>query len=286
MAGKSENEGRDFMAFLRRVRHTEIPEHPSSFKLALLTMATYADSDGSSVKASVPTLARCCGLKVRQMQIALRGLQALGLIAPVANVKGGQPGAATEYRIALDQLGPLNLGPAPDCTPGMDTPALQCVDGCTAMPNTPAPQCIRPTNLPTTTHQGRGKVGRLGASDDAASGLGARTAPPSHHLVGDDVLRALGERGLSQAEINAFTATAEARVLEGHSPALVSATARVVLDPKHQGLRQFPRYMLRDPSASKSSPATKAAPLRQPRKAYSKTDYGRDTRSHGLSYDD
>lgn len=284
MAGKSENEGRDFMAFLRRVRHTEMPEHPSSFKLALLTMATFANSDGSSVKASVPTLARCCGLKVRQMQIALRGLQALGLIVPVANVKGGQPGAVTEYRIVFDQLGPLVLGSAPDCTPGMDTPASQCADGCTAMPNTPAPQCIRPTNLPTTTHQGRGKVGS--ASDDAGPGLGARAAPPSHHLVGADVLHALGERGLSQAEINAFTATAEARVRGGHPPALVSATARVVLDPKHQGLRQFPRYMLRDQSASKSSPASKAAPLRQPRKPYSKTDYGRDTRSHGLSYDD
>src|SRR5450830_488240 len=279
MAGKSENEGRDFMAFLRRVRHTEIPAHPSSFKLALLTMATFANSDGSSIKAAVPTLARCCGLKVRQMQNTLRGLQALGLIVPVGNVKGGRPGAVTEYRIVLDRLGPLVLRAAPDYTPGRDIPAPQCADGCIAVPNTPAPQCIQPTTQPPMTYQGNGGVGW----DCVPSGVGLTATPRDSSPLGvsAELWAAIAARPAflkSPAALEALAAEVNRAIAAGKCPEVLTRRLRVLLEPERQHLTRLPF----DPVASRT--AQKATPRRAPRKSTERIDYGRDTRSPGRDY--
>lgn len=56
----------------------------STAKLVLLRLADFADDGGGSVFASIPRIAADCGLGERTVQIAMRRLEAAGLLVSVA----------------------------------------------------------------------------------------------------------------------------------------------------------------------------------------------------------
>ena len=67
-------------------------------KLVLVSLASFADADGSSVFPSIATIARQTGLSRRPVQQHIRALEADGVLVKVAPSRRHRP---TEYRIAL-----------------------------------------------------------------------------------------------------------------------------------------------------------------------------------------
>lgn len=98
----------------RVVRRADLPMR---LKLVALTMATYADSDGSRVRPGVDALAAVTGQgesTVRRLVTALRESGFLELVARGGGRAGR--GRAAEYRLTLpsDVTGLLRLSPAED----------------------------------------------------------------------------------------------------------------------------------------------------------------------------
>lgn len=75
---------------------------PPTQLLVMLALADHAHDDGSKCYPGVRYLAWKTGRSERQVQRALRELEAAGLIAPVAYAAGGR-GHATEYHIHIEK---------------------------------------------------------------------------------------------------------------------------------------------------------------------------------------
>jgi hypothetical protein len=79
----------------------------STEKLVLLALSDHARDDGTGAYPSLQTLARKTSQTERGVRKIMRRLEARGLIAPTAHVKGGR-GFATEYRITLEKGEPCS----------------------------------------------------------------------------------------------------------------------------------------------------------------------------------
>ena len=79
-------------------------------KLVLISLASFADPDGSNVFPSIERVARqTLGLKsTRSVQRHIRALEADGVLVRVANAKQHRPNV---YRIQVDRLGVASATP-------------------------------------------------------------------------------------------------------------------------------------------------------------------------------
>lgn len=85
-----------------------------------LTLATYADLDGTRVRPSMGLVALVCGIDERKARACVKHLRAVGLLALVTPARSpgrsGGPGKAAEYRMSVpDDLLSRVAHLDPDC---------------------------------------------------------------------------------------------------------------------------------------------------------------------------
>lgn len=260
---------------------------PPSTRLVLLCLADLAGDDGGRLWPSMATIARRCQISDRQAQRIMKSLIEGGIVEVLKNAAGGPPGRTPNYRICLARLASMQApAPAADDTHDADALTGDSRDG-----NGDAHDADRDTgDVEHDTYDGKNVMGvtrtitaitaiqnrengyGLAGNGYGGGPAGAGIAPgggspdqPAPQVIEGEMWTALcaAPQAFSLGELSALHSRAVALLGEGNSPDVVGRTLGVLLEPKNRGLRQFPRFLARDPSTR--SPATKAAPLRQPR---------------------
>jgi hypothetical protein len=252
-------------------RVLESPEPKGAARLVLLVYADRCDATGGNCFPSLEDVGRRAAMSRSQAQKHTQALIRAGFLEVVANEHGGAPGTTRRVRVCLEKL-----APATD-----KTGSEKHLDGSQKAPKTGSETAIQTAN-PNAPKRLELVVG---ASGPIGEGLAPSPRAEAPGGVDSAIWIAVSERAAfrkTPAALEALAGEVSKAQAAGENPDALTRRLQVLLEPGRQHLTRLPF----DPSASTSSPATKAAPLRQPRKAYSKTDYGRDTRSHGLSYDD
>lgn len=252
---------------------------PPSTRLVLLCLADLAGDDGGRLWPSMATIAHRCQISERQAQRIMKALIDGGIVEVLKNAAGGPPGRTPNYRICLARLAPMQEpAPAADDIHDADGLTGDTHDGISdthdATGDTHDAKNDASVTLTITTAMNRDNgylaVGNGPGGGPAGAGIapgGGSPVQPYPQVIDCEMWTALcaAPQAFSLGELSALHSRAVALLGEGNSPDVVGRTLGLLLEPKNRGLRQFPRFLVRDPGASTRSPASKAAPLRQPR---------------------